>query len=82
MAYDQTTADLLRERKGMEQEIADLRAAGDQLQSSLSRVLAWIEDNADRIPALGYETHMSMLEGRSAIDLWTEIRRKATVHAP
>lgn len=72
--YDQRAADLLREQKGHEQARADLRATGDLMQSSFSRVLAWIDDNAGRIPAMGYEVSMAAQEGKSAVDLWTEIR--------
>lgn len=60
-----------------EDERDDLRATGDLMQSSLSRLVAWIEDNADRIPALGYEVEMAKLEGKSAVEQWTTVRRRA-----
>jgi hypothetical protein len=73
--YDQTTADLLREQKGLEQERDDLRATGDLMQSSLSRVLEWVR--REKRPDMPYEVSMACLEGESAVDLWTEIRRQA-----
>jgi hypothetical protein len=62
-------------------ELANLRQAGDAMQSSLSRVLAWIaaEFPEHRIDSLGYETFMATLEGHSAIATWTEARKASRV---
>lgn len=61
--------------KGAEQYIADLQATGDLMQSSLSRVLAFIDSYCADIHSDDYEAFMATLEGASAVDLWTEIRR-------
>jgi hypothetical protein len=77
MAYDQRTADVERENKGLEQLVADLQGAGDQMQSSLSRIIEWASLPHDKQDAMPYEVAMACIEGRSAVDLWTEIRRAA-----
>ena len=80
MAVDRMVPVLEREMKGMEQERADLCATGDLMQSALSRILEWartpVEDGQHDMP---YEVAMACLEGQSAVDLWTEVRRKSHV---
>jgi hypothetical protein len=55
----------------------DLTQAGDLMQTSLARVLAWIDshynDSGSEIP---YEVHMAMLEGHDGIKNWTAARTK------
>lgn len=74
MAYDQRLADVEREMKGVEQERDDLRAAGDQMQSNLSRILEWARQPWDTQEKMPYEVAMACVEAQSDIDLWTEIR--------
>lgn len=56
--------------------LSDLYAAGDSMQSSLSRILTALLDYP-QARALGYETQMAALEGKNAVEAWTEARRKA-----
>lgn len=60
----------------------EMRAVGDLMQSAFSRVLAALVDAEDAegqggvaLP-LDYEAQMAVLEGRGAIDRWTELRRQ------
>lgn len=57
-------------------ELADLRAIGDTMQSTLSRVIAGL-DKEELAHRLGYEGMMAILEGKSAIENWTETRKKS-----
>lgn len=54
-------------------------AAGDLMQSSLSRLIEWVslvDDPTAKSPIiLPYEVRMAILEGQSAIEAWTEARR-------
>lgn len=60
---------------------SDLRATGDAMQSTLSRVLehfdkvlAWVDP--DSVP---YEVRMAVLEGHDAIEEWTALRRQDAI---
>jgi hypothetical protein len=53
-------------------EIRQLRAAGDQMQSAMSRVAEWLKTHDTVMP---YEVRMAVLEGESAVNDWTEARR-------
>lgn len=57
------------------EELIQLRQHGDLMQSSLSRILAFMTKKGTPDP--GYETRMAVLEGRDAINSWTETRRKS-----
>lgn len=67
------------QEKSMEDERDNLRATGDLMQSSLSRVLEFVHQEfpSHRWDALPYEVGMAVLEGESSVNLWTEIRSKA-----
>lgn len=51
----------------------DLTAAGDTLQSAASRMAEWINKQGTEVP---YEVLMATFEARTAIDKWTDARRK------
>lgn len=55
-------------------ELEELRAAGDMLQSSASRLAEWVleQQAGHQVP---YEVHMAALEAEHARDKWTETRR-------
>lgn len=59
------------------EEAGDLRVAGDLMQSSLSRVLAFIRASVEYEGQLPYEVKMAMLEGDGAIEDWTSTRRRS-----
>jgi hypothetical protein len=60
-------------------ELDLLRQHGDLMQSSLSRLVEWMwaEFPDHRWDALPYEVGMAMLEGESAVEAWTDARRRA-----
>lgn len=65
---------------------SDLRATGDAMQSALSRLAEYIygETNVEgraRTDKPPYEVQMAALEGKSAVDQWTELRRRDAVQA-
>lgn len=60
-------------------ELADLRAAGDQLQSAMSRVGEWINGPDDQWEFMPYEVQMAVHEGLSAVEKWTEARKHSRV---
>lgn len=58
------------------EELVELRRIGDHMQSSLSRVLEGVREtgvNSD----FTYEQGIAMLESDSAIQEWTNVRRKS-----
>lgn len=57
------------------QELNNLRAVGDTLQSDASRLSAAILRL--ELEDVGYEAHMAALSARRAVEDWTEIRRKS-----
>lgn len=59
-----------------DEELAELRAIGDTMQSEFSRVLAALPTTnwADKA---GYEAGMAALEGKRAIEKWTEARKQS-----
>lgn len=56
------------------QQLSDLRAAGDLMQSSLSRIIEYVT-----VQTLPYEVRMAVHEGASAIEDWTNVRRADAV---
>jgi hypothetical protein len=52
-----------------------LIAAGDEMQSALSRIVEWA---AHPLPGARkqYEVAMAVLEGESAVQAWTEARKQ------
>ncbi len=52
--------------------VGDHRAVGDLMQSSLSRLSEWVKKQ-ESVP---YEVRMAALEGKSAVEDWTNVRRK------
>lgn len=66
--------DAVNERRSREQEVGDLRAYGDEMQSALSRLAEYVLGSCKDVP---YETRMAALEGRSAVGRWTETRRRS-----
>lgn len=59
------------------EEFEDMRAWGDRMQSEASRVVTWIDDNAGRIPAMGYEASMAKIAVFGLIADWTRMRTTA-----
>lgn len=62
----------------MREELADLRAIGDTMQSAFSRVAQSVHEIiGNDVGLMGYESYMALLEGESAIEKWTEARKKS-----
>jgi hypothetical protein len=62
----------------VQRELAALRGAGDQMQSALSRLTAWLKASQMNMP---YEEAMAAREGENACEAWTEVRRGSVVDA-
>jgi hypothetical protein len=72
--HDEQTEDLKARLREVEAELAELRAIGDLMQSSLSRLVEAELPRPLSQPEHGYEVHMAALEGRTAIEDWTRAR--------
>lgn len=61
-------------------ELSDLRAHGDLMQSEASRLAAWARDAMKKHPTtleMPYEVRMALLGLDAAIDDWTATRRRS-----
>lgn len=57
------------------EELVELRRIGDHMQSSLSRVLEGMREAASQ--GFSYDQEMAAIEGKAAIQEWTNVRRKS-----
>lgn len=51
-------------------------SCGDQMQSAASRLLAFLNEKHVEAKYYPYEVRMAMAEAQSAINDWTELRKK------
>lgn len=63
---------ILQRRSSKPWELLELRRIGDKMQSESSRLVEWAYNIE-----MPYEVRMAVLELKSAIDEWTERRRKS-----
>ena len=71
-----TYEELARINFEQSQELTRLRQIGDQMQSSLSRLHEYIDQNVD-YNDLPYEVAGATHEVQSAIQKWTDVRSKS-----